>query len=291
MTRAADLLDSPEPGGPADPLGPRGGAPVLPGSGADPGEPTVVILPGPDAVAAAAADRIVESLAQAVDRRGRADVALTGGSTPPAIYRRLVAPDLRDRVPWDRVHLWWGDDRYVPRDDPLSNVLPPGEALLAEGGGVPIPTDHVHPFPTDRAIAEGLGAGWCAAAYGAQVAAALPSVGGWPAFDLVLVGIGGDGHLLSVFPGSEALTSDRIALAIPAPSHIEPHVPRVTLNPAILGVAGRVLAMATGAAKADVVARILDGPRDPAALPASLARRTTATWLLDAAAAGRRQRS
>lgn len=288
MTPATDLLDLLGPRGPLDPLGPRGGAPVLPGDGADPGEPTVVILPGPDAVAAAAADRIVESLAQAVNRRGRADVALTGGSTPPAIYRRLVAPDLRERVPWDRVHLWWGDDRYVPRDHPLSNVLPADKTLLAEGGApIPLPTGHVHPFPTGRAIAEGLGAGWCAATYGAQVTAALPSVGGWPAFDLVLVGIGGDGHLLSVFPGSEALASDRIALSIPAPSHIEPHVPRVTLNPAILGVAGRVLAMATGAAKAEVVARILDGPRDPDALPASLARRTTATWLLDAAAAGR----
>jgi 6-phosphogluconolactonase len=288
MTPATDHRDSLGSRGPLDPLGPRGGAPVLPGGGADPGEPTVVILPDPDAVAAAAADRIVESLAQAVGRRGRADVALTGGSAPPALYRRLVAPDLRDRVPWDRVHLWWGDDRYVPRGHPLSNVLSADQALLAKDGApIPIPASHVHPFPTDRAIAEGLGGGWCAATYGAQVAAALPSAGGWPAFDLVLVGIGVDGHLLSVFPGSEALASDRIALSIPAPGHIEPHVPRVTLNPAILGVAGQVLAMATGAAKADIVARILDGPRDPIALPASLARRTSATWLLDAAAASR----
>ena len=110
-------------------------------------------------------------------------------------------------------------------------------------------------------------------------------VDGWPAFDLLLVGIGGDGHLLSVFPGSPALTSDRVGLAIPAPTHIEPHVERVTLNPAILGVAGQLLALAVGQGKAEVVARILEGPRDPAALPGVLARRSTATWLLDVAAA------
>ena len=172
----------------------------------------------------------------------------------------------------------------MPRSDPLSNVFLADEALLAPGG-IPIPGDHVHPFPTDRAIAGGLGPQWCATTYATEVATALPSVDGWPAFDLVLVGIGGDGHLLSVFPGSPALTSDRVGLAIPAPTHIEPHVERVTLNPAILGAAGHVLAMAAGEGKAEVVARILEGPRDPAALPGVLARRSTATWLLDVAAA------
>ncbi|MDP9482231.1 MAG: 6-phosphogluconolactonase, partial [Chloroflexota bacterium] len=152
-------------------------------------------------------------------------------------------------------------------------------------GATSIPADHVHPFPTDRAIGAGLGPHWCAATYATEVVAALPSVDGWPAFDLVLVGIGADGHLLSVFPGSPALSSERVGLAIPAPTHIEPHVERVTLNPAILGVAGRILAMAAGEAKAGVVARILEGPRDPAILPGVLARRSTATWLLDIAAA------
>ncbi len=112
------------------------------------------------------------------------------------------------------------------------------------------------------------------------------SAGGWPAFDPSSLGIGGDGHLFSVFPGSAALDSDRLGLAVPAPTHIEPHVERVTLNPAILASAGHVLAIVAGAAKADVVARILGGPRDPAALPGVLARRANATWLLDAAAAG-----
>jgi 6-phosphogluconolactonase len=270
-----------------DPLGPRGGRPVLPldpEEAARAGEPAVVVGADPAAVAETAAVRVVDCVLAAVEARGRADVALTGGSTPRAMYRRLVDPALSARVPWERVHLWWGDERFVPRSEPLSNLVPADETLLA-AGGIPIPEDHVHPFPTDRAIEAGLGPQWCAAAYAMEVVTALPSVDDWPAFDLVLVGIGGDGHLLSVFPGSVALTSDRVGLAIPAPTHIEPHVQRVTLNPAIVGVTGQVLAMATGEAKAAVVARILEGPRDPTALPGVLARRSPAVWLLDVAAA------
>jgi 6-phosphogluconolactonase len=270
-----------------DPLGPRGGRPVLP---LDPeearraGEPEVFVGADSAAVADAAAVRLVDRVLVAVSARGRADVALTGGSSPRAMYRRLLDPALAGRVPWDRVHLWWGDDRFVRRSDPLSNVFLADEALLAPDG-IPIADEHIHPFPTDRAIEAGLGPQWCAATYATEVVSALPSVDGWPAFDALLVGIGGDGHLLSVFPGSPALTSDRVGLAIPAPTHIEPHVERVTLNPAILGAAKHVLALAVGQGKAGIVARILEGPRDPAALPGILARRSTATWLLDVAAA------
>lgn len=250
-----------------------------------PGEPAIVVAADPEALAGAATEAIVDLIGAAVARRGRADVALTGGTTPREIYRRLVEPAMAGRVAWPAVHLWWGDDRFVRRSDSRSNVRIADEVLLAPGG-VPIPADNVHPFPTDRAIGEGLGPAWCADACAAELIAALPEAGGWPAFDLVLVGIGGDGHLLSVFPDSPALTSQRIALAIPAPTHIEPQVERVTLNPAILGSAGRVLAVVAGAAKAAVVARILEGPRDARALPGTLARRANATWLLDAAAAG-----
>ncbi len=266
-------------------LGPRGGRPVLPAIDDDAaGEPEIIAAADPRAVADLSAVRVVEASDEAIRRRGRADLALTGGSTPLAKYRRLVAADLRERVDWSRVHLWWGDDRFVPRSDPRSNVAPVDEVLLCPGG-LPIPAANVHPFPTDRAIEADLGADWCAAALAAEVVAALPLVDGWPSFDLVFVGIGPDGHLLSVFPGSPALTSDRIALPIPAPVHVAPHVERVTLNPAILRAAVRVLAVATGSGKAEMIARILDGPRDPALLPGVLARRSSATWILDAAAA------
>jgi 6-phosphogluconolactonase len=257
-----------------------------------PGEPAVTILADAGALADAAAERVVNALIGAIERRGRADLATTGGSTPAALYLRLTSARLRQRVPWQHVHLWWGDERYVPRDHPLSNVFAVDEILLDEIHGVPIPLDQVHPWPTARAIAKDLGPDWCAGAYAAEAAAHVPrDNSGMPRFDLVLLGIGPDGHLLSVFPGSRAIGSAEVALAIPAPTHIEPHLPRVTFNPAILDATSAILAMVGGAAKAEVLARILDGPRvDPATpdgLPAQLARRASATWLVDAAAGAR----
>ena len=260
-------------------------------------EPEIVIVAGPAAGAVEAAALIATALADAVEARGRADWATTGGSTPVVIYRRLAAAPLIDAVPWAAIHVWWGDDRYVPRDHPLSNVKPFYDVLLdiaegeegTAGGGVhrvPIPVENLHPFPTTRAIGEARGAAWCAAALADELRAAeLPNVDGWPAFDLVLVGIGGDGHLLSVFPGSPALDSSELALAIPAPTHIEPHVERVTLNPTVIGVARQVIVVANGADKAPVIGAIFGSERDPRRWPAQLARRVGAIWILDEAAA------
>ena len=101
----------------------------------------------------------------------------------------------------------------------------------------------------------------------------------------MLLGIGADGHLLSVFPGSAAFDSTELAMAIPAPTHIEPHVERVTLNPAVIGAARQVLVVAYGSDKAPVLAHIFGPERDPRRWPAQLARRAGATWILDEAAA------
>jgi 6-phosphogluconolactonase len=257
-------------------------------------------------VSQAAAERIAASLVAAVARRGRADFATTGGSTPVGIYRVLASAPLRDRIPWEDVHVWFGDDRFVPPDHPLSNVAPVDQVLLksvafsgqsgtgssgidVEEGlepGAPLPLANIHPFPCAAAIGEGRGTAWCAATYAAEVRAAVPvGDGGWPVFDLALIGIGPDGHLLSVFPGSVALGSPELALAIPAPTHVEPHVERVTLNPAILGTARDLLAIVLGSAKAPILGEVFGPTRDTNRWPAQLARRTGATWMLDAAAA------
>jgi 6-phosphogluconolactonase len=246
-------------------------------------EPEVVVHADPTAVATDAAERIAVTLARAAEVRGRADWATTGGSTPAAIYRRLIDRPLRERVPWTSVHLWWGDDRFVPADDPLSN------AGLARAGlldAVPIPSVQVHPIPTDASLVAGESPDECAARYAAELRrAGVDVVDGWPAFDLVVVGIGPDGHLLSVFPGSFAFDRSEWAIGIPAPDHVEPHVARVTLNPRILDVARVVLVVAHGAGKAVVLGEVFGPLRDERRWPAQVARRPGATWILDEAAA------
>jgi 6-phosphogluconolactonase len=257
----------------------------------------IVIVEDPPAGAAVAADRIARTLRDAVAARGRADWATTGGSTPVAIYRRLSAPPLDDAVPWADVHVWWGDDRFVPRDHPVSNVKAFDDIMLGLGAreegtagadrpGVALQVDHVHPFATGEAIGAGRGAAWCAAELADRLrAAGLDQSDGWPVFDLMFIGIGPDGHLLSVFPDSPALDSPDLALAIPAPTHIEPRIERVTLNPAVLAVAREVLVVAYGEDKAAALAKVLGGERDPRRWPGQLARRPGATWILDEAAA------
>jgi 6-phosphogluconolactonase len=264
-------------------------------------EPEVVIMADAGATAAMAAGVISGALEVAVQARGRADWATTGGSMAPLIYRQLAAPPWRDRVPWAETHVWWGDDRFVPRDHPLSNVKPFDDILLAIGSTeagqvglgtlgaprpVPLPLDQLHPFRTGEAIGAGRDAEWCAAELATELAAAgLTRADDWPVLDVVVVGVGGDGHILSVFPASQAFDSDALALAIPAPTHIEPHVQRVTLNPRLLEVARQVVVVAAGAEKAGVIRDALRSELDPRRLPVQLARRRDAVWLLDRAAA------
>ena len=265
-------------------------------------EPELVIVSDPEAGAVEAAARIATILADAVAARARADWATTGGSTPIGIYRRIGTPPLVDAVPWAAVHVWWGDERYVPRDHPLSNVKPFDDVLLGVSGaeegtaggghpGIPMPLENLHAFPTGEAIGEARGPGWCAAVLADELrGAGLDERDGWPVLDLLLLGVGPDGHVLSVFPGSVAFDSIELAMAIPAPSHVEPHVERVTLNPAVIGVARQEIVVAYGADKAAVIAQILGPERDPRRWPAQLARRDEATWIIDEAAAASLQR-
>lgn len=263
-------------------------------------EPEIVVVRDAEVGAMRAADVIATALSDAVrERGGRADWATTGGSTVPAIYNALLAPALRDRIPWEGAHTWWGDDRFVPSDHPLSNLRPFDDILLEAGGWESVHSDdrrgrarvsvaNVHPFRTGEAIGVGEDAEDCARDLAAELrAAGLPESDGWPVFDLILLGIGSDGHILSVFPGSPAFEARAWALAIPAPTHIEPHVPRVTLNPEVVRVARHVLVAAYGAGKADILAQVFGTEIDPRRLPAQLARRDGATWLIDEDAAAK----
>jgi 6-phosphogluconolactonase len=273
------------------------------------GEPELRIFDDADATAKAAAEAIAAALHDAIDRRGRADWATTGGSTPIGIYKHLASDPLRHSVPWEDVHVWWGDDRYVPRDHPLSNVLPFDQILLSAsaraglsgtGGdaalveieydpGVYIPPANIHvPRMTD-AIGRAAGVDWVAEQYSEELRnAGLPEgVGGLPAFDVLFLGIGPDGHLLSVFPGSPLLDSDAWASGVPAPTHVEPHVARMSLNPGVVAAATLAMPVVHGEAKAEILASVFGSEREARRWPAQLARREGAIWFLDRAAAAK----
>lgn len=271
------------------------------------GEAEIRVFDDAEAAAGAAAETIAGALHEAIDRRGRVDWATTGGSAPVGVYRHLASDPLRHRVPWDEVHVWWGDDRYVPRDHPLSNVLPLDQVLLsataraglsgtgADGAlveieydpGVYIPPANIHAPRMTDAIGRAAGPEWVAERYVEELQAAeLPrGENGLPAFDVLFLGVGPDGHLLSVFPNSPLFDNEAWASAVPAPAHVEPHVARISLNPGVVAAASKVLLVVHGEGKAAILASVFGSERDERKWPAQLARREGAIWFLDRAAA------
>lgn len=248
------------------------------------GEPDLRIFSDPEATSRAAAQAIALALREAVEERGRADWATTGGSTPIGIYRALAASPLADLVPWAGVHVWWGDDRYVPREDPLSNVGAFDEELRPY---VPLAAANVHEIEIDDAIDAGAGPEGAASAYELALrAAGLPQTDdGFPVLDVVLVGVGGDGHVLSAFPGTNLFDTAAWVSAVPAPTHLEPHVARVSLHPRILQASGLPMVVAHGEGKAAILRRVLGPDRDVRRWPVQVARFAGAVWFLDRAAA------
>jgi 6-phosphogluconolactonase len=235
-----------------------------------------VVLADADAVARRAAELVADAARRAAAERGRFVIALAGGTTPRAAYA-LLAGDAS--LPWAATHVWFGDERCVPPDDPDSNYRMAREALLAR---VPVPEAQVLRIEGERAPDD------AAARYDALLAgeAARGADAGAPLFDLVLLGVGADGHTASLFPGTAALDErERRAVAVPPPQALGPHVPRVTLTFGALGSARAVVVLAAGPEKRDAAARALGG--GPDAPPAGRVRgRERTVWLLDAAAGG-----
>lgn len=248
--------------------------------------PTILVADGPEATARLAADLLVAWLAGAIGERGVGHVALTGGSSAKGLYAALREPSRADALDWGRVHAWIGDDRFVPLVHPDSNGGLALRELAADGTGI-IPAANLHVIPVEDAMDAGTGPEGAAQAYATEILSTVPSSSGVPLLDVVLLGIGGDGHLLSVFPGSAALAPDApLTLGIPAPTHIQPNLPRVTFCPSILRLAGHVMPIVAGAGKAEILGRIFGPVRDPLQWPAQLALRGNATWIMDPAAAG-----
>jgi 6-phosphogluconolactonase len=221
-----------------------------------------------------AAEAVVATINDAVRAAGTCSIVLSGGRTPRALYG-LLASESRDQIPWAKVQVFWGDERYVPPEDPRSNYRMAKETLLDH---VAVPAANIHPMPTYFPSAD------VAARYYERTL--RNHFGGrWPHFDLVLLGIGDDGHTASLFPGSLALAErTRWVVAARAPS--EPHV-RLTLTLPALTRAAAVHVLVAGAAKADAVRHVFEGPGDWIKYPAAGIRvaADSAVWWVDREAA------
>lgn len=243
--------------------------------------PDVQVFDDADQLFAAARDRFVAACERAIAERGRFRVALSGGSTPRGLYERLAAGAFgaRSAGVWSKVDIFWGDERHVPPDHAESNYRLAHETFLSK---IEIPPENVY-----RWEAEGPDAAAVAAAYEDTLrrvfVVAKPDV---PRFDLVLLGLGPDGHTASLFPGTAAIDEvHRLAVS----NRVDKlDTDRLTLTPPMLNFARQILFLVRDADKAEALAQVLGGPYRPHELPAQCVRPESGdvTWLIDRAAAG-----
>ena len=244
--------------------------------------PDVVVEPDADRLARAVAAALVARLAAAQAVHGTASVVLTGGGIGTAVLERvadLVREPARERVDWTAVDVWWGDERWVPAGNDDRNELGARRALLDPAG---VPAERVHAMPaSDAGFAEPEDA---AAWYADQLAAAAPEGRPLPRIDLLVLGVGPEGHVASIFPGTPAVSDERTVVAVrDCP---KPPPTRVSLGFPAINAAEEVWLLVSGAAKAPAVARALTGDATPEELPAAGVHGRRATrWLLDAEAA------
>jgi 6-phosphogluconolactonase len=247
---------------------------------------SVKIFRNLDRLAAAAAERFVKVASEAIAAKGRFSVALSGGSTPRPVYALLASEAYAKRVHWASVHVFWGDERCVPPDHPQSNYRMAREALL---DAVPIPQKNIHrirgedePDSAATAYEREL-----KTFFGTGHDGKTPATG----FDLVFLGMGGDGHTASLFPGSPAVRETvRWVLA----QYVEAaSMWRITLTPVIINAARNITFLVSGSDKAPRLREVLEGPEQPELLPAQAIKPVQGRllWLVDAAAAKKENRN
>jgi 6-phosphogluconolactonase len=232
----------------------------------------VITVSDADALAKAATERVLARIAANSDRVA---ICLSGGSSPKRLYQLLATDAYRTRIPWDRVHWFIGDERFVPADDPLNNMAMARRIFLDRCA----PAANIHPIPTEAG-----NPGQAARRYESELKMfygvnELESAR--PLFDVVLMGVGPDGHTASLFPDDPALNeTERWVVGVPE-AHVEPFVPRVTLTLPALGSCREMLFEVSGAEKRPILTRVLEGEN----VPAKRAHSTGETiWLVDKAA-------
>jgi 6-phosphogluconolactonase len=243
-------------------------------------EPRVVVHPDPELLAAALAARVITALADAQSVRGSASFVVTGGGTGTTVLEQLRRSPARDAVDWKRVDVYWGDERYLPGGDPERNETQARAALLDH---VPVDPSRVFAMaPSDGPLGDDPDA--AAAAYARTLAERSPD-GTVPRFDVLLLGIGPEGHVASVFPGSPAV-HERQRTVVAVRDCPKPPPTRISMTLPTVRAAAQVWLCVAGAGKAEAVQRALAGATE-IDLPAAGARgRESTIWALDTAAAG-----
>lgn len=241
----------------------------------------VIVTTDSSAMAQRAADLILTHSVQARDQNRIASIALSGGSTPKAMGKLLATEPLRSQVAWNHLRVFWGDERWVPLSDPESNA---GEARRGYLDAVAIPADNVIPFKTEDVTPE-------------ESAASLESIirthvpgDPTPQFDLIILGMGDDGHTASLFPDTEAIQEHHDLVV----SHLIEKLSsiRLTFTPVLINAAKNVVFLVGGAGKAGMLEQVLDGGIDVDRLPSQIVRPNngTLTWIVDRAAAAELER-
>lgn len=242
---------------------------------------SVFLYSDTDTLSHEAARTIVRLAQAAITKTGRFTIALSGGSTPKKLYGLLAQEPYRSQIEWANVDVFWSDERNVAPDDPESNYHMAHEVLLSK---VPIPTNQIH-----RMVGEQEDRDAASLAYTREMQNTFGTEG-VPAFDLIQLGMGPEGHTASLFPHQPSLhEQQRIIMPVSVP---KPPPPRLTFTPRLLNEAAHILFLVTGAEKADAVQAVLEGDYQPDEYPAQIVHpnKGEVTWMLDTAAAAKLQK-
>jgi 6-phosphogluconolactonase len=247
--------------------------------------PKITVYPDNDSLISGAADFITDLAIRALAERGRFTLALSGGNTPRPVYARLATAEYRDRIDWSKVLVFFGDERCVPPDDPQSNYLMVRTALLDH---VPLPPENIYRIRGEDAP-EKAAADYTDVlqnTFGGDQIAGPPTEG----FDLILLGMGDNGHTASLFPGLvKVMETFRWVMAL----YVEVvGMWRVTMTPVVINAARQVAFLVSGANKADMLQRVLEGPYQPVVLPSQIIKPGSGElhWLVDEPAAAKLRR-
>ncbi|MBW1709495.1 MAG: 6-phosphogluconolactonase [Deltaproteobacteria bacterium] len=238
-------------------------------------KPEVIIEDNPAALASAATDIFTGASRDSIKERGVFTAALSGGSTPRAAHRLLGEEPYLSSVSWARTHLFWVDDRCVPVSSAASNYGAAKQDFLDQ---IPIPASQVHPMPVDAVPEEG------ARLYHEELREFFQTFeSGFPIFDLILLGVGKDGHIASLFPGQRALEEkNRWVIAVKGG---DPNVYRLTLTLPVINRARQIVFLVTGQEKAEIVRTIIESGQEFLPAQRIKPRKTKPIWLLDRPAA------